>query len=485
MIGFWFLKNLIRDYAKRNLGALSSQLSNYCQSRRLCFFVLALSLARLPDVEAQDTPYIRLGEAQIKKVLLAIAEPVFLGNSEVSKSYLVTSSTIFEVLSRDLSVVGIFQMLPRSASLDQSGRLKPVNVEKNGFSWDPWKASGAELLLKVGFFEDQNQWVLEAYFYHIGRAQTLFSQRYKVSKNGLRTLLHTLADDIVYQVSGTRSFLTKKLAFVAARPNSIERELFISDWDGENREQLTFHRTIVVSPAWSKDGKKIAYTAFLQRAVSKVRNADLLIYDLQSRKSKLISYRKGINSGAFFEPSGNLLITISSGESPDIYRIDPNGEILQKITDGPNQAMNVEPALSPDGQYLAFSSDRSGRPMIFISGPNGENPKRITFAGSFNAAPSWFPDSKKLAFAGWLEKAFDIYTINRDGSDLLRVTKAFRSGGRPASQENPDVSPDGRAIIYTSNRTGKQQIFLSLADGSAEWAITQDSWNYYQPRWSP
>jgi TolB protein len=116
---------------------------------------------------------------------------------------------------------------------------------------------------------------------------------------------------------------------------------------------------------------------------------------------------------------------------------------------------------------------------------DGNNPKRLTFAGSFNAAPSWSPDGKTIAFAGWAEKAFDIFTIDAMGSNLKRITKANKANGRQASHENPDFSPDGRVIIYTSNRTGNTQLFMSLADGSEEWRITQDSWSYFQPKWSP
>jgi TolB protein len=421
---------------------------------------------------------------KIEKSLLAISEPAFLGN-KFKENYKSTQVSLYDILAKDLAVVGYFRLLPPSAHLDKSEKLRPVTVDKNGFAWDPWQSLKVDYLLKTGFFFEGGQMVVEAYLYQVSKAQNVFATRYRGPVSSLRSLAHSAADDVVYHVSGQRSFLTKKIAFVAAPPGKTTRELFVADWDGENREQLTQHNTIVLSPAWSPDGKKVAYTAYLQRAISKMRNADLMVLDLETRKAKMTSYRKGINSGAYFDSLSSLYLTISTDSNPDIYRVDLEGNILTRVTNGPLGAINVEPALSPNKELLAFSSDRSGRPMIFISEPDGSNPRRLTFAGSFNAAPSWFPDSKHLAFAGWIDKAFDIYTIDIQGAEIRRITKANKPNGKQASHENPAVSPDGRVILYTSNRTGKNQLYMSLADGSEEWAITNDRWEYYQPKWAP
>ncbi|MCS6838137.1 MAG: translocation protein TolB [Bdellovibrionaceae bacterium] len=438
------------------------------------------------SVWAQQT-YIKLGEATIEKSTLAIPEPVYLGNAQAGSSFIKVRSEIWDVLLRDLSVVGYFNIYPVSKldEIDPSSGLMPKEIEKNGFDFAEYKKAKVDFIVKVGFRIDKNTLIIESYSYQVAQASTILAHRYQGDLSSLREMVHKLADDFVTKISGKPTFLTKKLAVLIQKPKEVHKELYIMDWDGENRKKITDHKTILLSPAWSKDGRKIAYTAFMQRKSSKVRNADLFIYDLDRQKSELISFRKGINSGACFEPNGTLLITISTDADPDIYRIDMKGNIIKKLTHGPLGALNVEPAVSPDGKWIAFSSDRAGRPMIYISNAEGEDVRRLTFAGTFNAAPTWAPDSKTLAFAGWIDKAFDIYTIDRDGQQIKRITKAFKKDGKQASHENPDFSPDGRVIIYTSNRTGKSQLYMSLSDGSEEWAITQDQLNYYQPRWSP
>ena len=91
----------------------------------------------------------------------------------------------------------------------------------------------------------------------------------------------------------------------------------------------------------------------------------------------------------------DLLLTISKNGRSDIYRINRNGKILRRLTRGPNGAMNVEPVVSPDGRRVAFSSDRSGRPMIYVMSIEGLKVQRVTYAGKYNASPTWSPDGSK------------------------------------------------------------------------------------------
>jgi len=431
--------------------------------------------------------YIKLGEAQVAKSALAIVQPKFLGSVAKNPNNMSVGNEIREVLMKDLTVVGYFKIQPSALFIEASSQsgLRPAPRDPNGFLWESWRAIGTDFLIRVGFDFEGSNLVIEAYAYHIPKGELILSNKYVGPLSDRRKVIHTFADDFTFKVSGNRTFLLKQILTTAMVPGSQNRELYIMDWDGQNRRQITKHQTVVLSPAWSQDGKKIAYTAFMQRRSTKTRNPDMYVYDLETQKSRVISYRKGMNSGAAFESNGNLLITISGDHNPDIYRINSIGDIIKKLTNGPMGAMNVEPAVSPSGEQIAFSSDRAGRPMIYVMASDGGEPKRLTFAGSFNAAPDWSPDGKRIAFAGWAEKAFDIFTIDSDGSKLKRITKALRPNGRQASHENPDFSPDGRVIIYTSNRSGHNQLYISLADGSEEWRITQDNWSYNQPKWSP
>ncbi|MNS81541.1 translocation protein TolB [compost metagenome] len=298
---------------------------------------------------------------------------------------------------------------------------------------------------------------------------------------------HTFANDLLKAMTGQNGpFLSKVVAGSDLNGSGKVKEIVVMDWDGSNIDQVTNHRSICLSPAWSPDGKSIAYTSYIKRIGNKFRNADLILLNLTTGKRAPISYRAGINSGASFDPDGrHIYLTISQGTRPDIYKMTYDGKLVLKLTNGPTGAMNVEPAVSPDGKQVAFSSDRSGRaPMVYVMDANGNNVKRITFAGQFNSTPAWSPDGKKIAFSGQSDDHFDIFVMNSDGSDMKRLTSARKPNGKWASNEDPSFSPDGRFVMYTSDRTGKSQIYISTVDGTEERRVTNDEVNYYKPKWS-
>jgi TolB protein len=218
------------------------------------------------------------------------------------------------------------------------------------------------------------------------------------------------------------------------------------------------------------------------------KNPDLYMYEVKSGRRWLVSYREGMNSGAnFLRNSRELLLTLSMGKTADIFRMSADGKSIKQLTQGPGTAMNVEPAISPDGSKIAFSSDRSGKPMIYVMNADGSGARRLTFAGNYNSTPSWSPDGTKLAFAGVDKEkdAFDIFVINTDGSGLQRLTSSRKSSGKWANNEAPTFAPDGQRVLFASDRTGTSQLYMVNIDGNNERRITFDSKFYSKPKWGP
>ena len=123
--------------------------------------------------------------------------------------------------------------------------------------------------------------------------------------------------------------------------------------------------------------------------------------------------------------------------------------------------------------------------MIYTMKIDGSQVTRRTSAGKYNASPSWSPDGKKIAFAGFEQTHFDIFLMDEDGKNLQRLTKAVKPNGLPATNEDPSFSPDGRSVVFVSDRTGNKQIYIISIDGINERRITMDKFNYEKPRWSP
>lgn len=451
--------------------------------------LMAALIVLTPLFAFSESPIvIKLGEARTKKSLVAFPPLQYTGATGAAPNYQSVGAEIFNVVTNDLTVSSYFQFIPQSAFIEDTSKtgLRPAPSEANGFRFQSWSQIGADFLIRGAFSIAGQELTLETYVYHVPKASLVLGKKYKSTVSGARQIAHTFANDVLEALTGKSGPFLSKLVTASDRGGNQWREIYVMDWDGANVEKITNHRSIATSPAWSTDGSKIAYTAAVQRSRTSPRNHDMFLYDVKSRRASLLSYRQGMNSGASFAPDGkSIYLTISQGVSPDIYKMSYNGDLNLKMTNGPNGAMNVEPTVSPDGKTIAFSSDRSGRTMIFTMNADGGGVKRLTHAGQFNASPAWSPDGKKIAFAGFEENHFDVFVMNADGTGMIRLTKANKPNGRPANNEDPSFSPDGRFVMYTSDRTGKNQIYISTVDGSEERRVTVDNANYYKPRWSP
>lgn len=458
----------------------------------LFFFSSLLFLHQLPSAQAQI--YIKMGEANIRKSLLAMPPFLYLGNPKISKDHLKVGKEIYDTVNNDLDVSSYFHYVRPSSYLENPSEtgLKPKSQEENGFSFKSWQTLGATFLIRAGYTVIDNQASLEAYVYHVPTAKLIFGRKYETEKRDIRKMAHRFSNDVLEKLTGKRGMFESRVVLASAKAGSRNKEIYTMDWDGKGLRAVSKHKSIAISPAWSPDNQHIAYTAYAYHKKEKTRNADLFLLNLASGKRTALSTRKGINSGAAFIPGSlDLLATLSRGGSPDIYRLNRQGKVLERLTSGPGGAMNVEPAVSPDGKKVAFSSDRSGRPMIYVMDlkkpSNGKRKvKRIVFAGWYNASPSWSPDSKRIAFAGYdaTSKHFDIFSMNNDGTGLIRLTTARKVNGKYSNNEDPTFSPDGRHVMFISDRTGTKQVYIVNNDGSSERRITFDRNDYYKPKWT-
>lgn len=433
--------------------------------------------------------YIKLGEARVKKSTLAVPPIQYVGSPSVGSNYVNIGTEIYRVVNNDLAVSTLFQIMAPAGFIEDTTKtgLRPHPTDPQGFKFQNWSSIGVEFLIRLGYYIVGDDLTLEAYLYHVPKAELVFAKKYKGSASSARRIAHMFSNEVLAALTGQEGMYLSKIVFSSDRDGSGFKEIYTMDWDGYGVEKISNHKTISLSPAWSAGGDKVAYTSYVLKRQGgvKLRNADMFLYDLNSKKRTIVSYRQGLNSGANFSPvSDHIFLTISHGTSPDIYKMTFDGSIVGKITNGPLGAMNVEPAVSPDGKKIAFSSDRGGRPMIYVMNIDGSNLQRLTHAGVYNSTPAWSPDGKKIAFAGQDNDHFDIFVMNADGTGMIRLTSAKKANGRMSSNESPTFSPDGRFVMYTSNRTGKNQIFMSTVDGSEERRITLDNANYYKPKWS-
>lgn len=153
-----------------------------------------------------------------------------------------------------------------------------------------------------------------------------------------------------------------------------------------------------------------------------------------------------------------------------------------------------DPAWSPDGARIAFTSNRAGNKDIYVMNPDGSNVKQLTsdpFAllywarNAVDKQPSWSPDSKHIAFSSgrdniyWTRVTDSIFVMNTDGSGVTRLSEVYSDAGSAV------WSPDGRRIAFESNSDGPWDIVAMDALGSTPAFLTHNEGNSYLPSWSP
>ena len=188
---------------------------------------------------------------------------------------------------------------------------------------------------------------------------------------------------------------------------------------------------------------------------------------------------------AFPGQNGRIAFAREHHDNYDIYTMDPGGGKERRLTF--ELGFDADPAWSPDGTKIAFSSNRDSGDTgdiyadtgdIYVMNTDGTNVQPITSDPAHDGNPAWSPDGRKLVFQTARETEADLYTVNADGTDEGPI-----GGGVPGAR--PAWSPDGRQIAYECEGTYAAICTMS-PDGSGSRSLTSDQSGYeYSPNWSP
>ena len=276
--------------------------------------------------------------------------------------------------------------------------------------------------------------------------QLLLNKRYRPLPSQLRTTAHHFANEAIHWMTGEPGIALTRIAF--SRGKGDRRDLFVVDYDGAGQLRLTANRTLNLCPSWSPDGTEIAFTSYRQG------QQGLFSLDTANGQVRQVIALAGLNFGAQWHPSGNeLVLSMSKDGNPEIYRVSPEGRIIKRLT--VSQAIEISPSWSPGGRDLVFTSDRTGTPQLYMIDGEGAGRRRLTFEGRYNDSAVWSPGGDRIAYATREGNITQLVVMKSTGEDR-RVLTDLTWG----NCEDPSWAPDGRHLVFASDRTGVFKLYV-------------------------
>ena len=385
--------------------------------------------------------------------------------------------TFHDVLSSDLDYSGILELVSPSF---YPAKIPNQPGELNATDWanDPANT----YMLAYGNLSLQGGGLAAAGFLSDVKNPTAPIALQKIYRGGAtdqdaRKLAHQFADDIIARLSGGLPGIAQtQIVYVSTK--SGNKELWSMDYDGGNQHQLSHLKSISLTPRWSPDAQRIAFTCYVP--FRGITSAQICMYSLASDRIISFPRYRGTNSSPAWSPDGTQIAFMSSQlGDPQIFVADADGGHLHRITF--SAGVSTSPVWNPKtGKQIIFVSDRAGDPVLYMANSDGTDVQKID-AGDrgYVIDPSWSPNGQLIAFS-WRRPTgnFDIYVMDIVSRQLLELT---RDEGR---NERPSWAPDGRHLVFESTRTGTRQIWTVLADGSQPRELTYDGQNE-SPNWSP
>ncbi len=418
----------------------------------IVFFLAFASFA----VSAEAKVYFDVYGQPYKKFTIAV--PPFAGQAE-------SGPDMGELLGRDLDMSGFFDVAPRS--LMDNGLLSE-GVDRDSIRFDQWRSLNVDFLCKAVVKGGEGDLALETYLYDTSDGSLSFARRYRAASPDWRRVVHRLADEIIFTVTGEKGIMSSRVLFVAG--NGRRRDVYTADLDGNGIRKLTNQQTLIVSPSVSPDGRYLAFTSY------KEGKPDLYVVDLETNEQVYADKRQGTKVGSSWMDAKTIAYAHVSGKTSTICAA--NVQTKERKVLLRREGILASPTFSPDGSKMVFVSDMHGGVNIFSKDMATGDIKRLSFFGSYNASPTFSPKGDLIAFVSKTEGSLEICVMGPDGSNA----RAISSGG---VNDSPQFSPSGRYIIYSSLQGKKTSVRLMWNNGENRRELKFTGMAETQPRFMP
>ncbi len=377
-------------------------------------------------------------------------------------------SEMSEIIEANLERTGQFEALPRSDMrswptrresmvfrewrlLNQDyvviGRARPLEGDRVEVTYELYDPYAERRMLGRSVTGDRSQW---------------------------RQLAHRASDAIYEEITGVRGVFSTRIAYVAIEETGSGRRhtLYMTDADGENERPLYESSLPIMSPAWSPDARELAFVTFAPDGSSEVR-----ILTLNTGNMRTVAERRGsINSAPAFSPDGRRLAYTSSRDgAANVYVLNLDNSRVQQVTR--HWAIDTEPDWVDDNT-LIFTSGRSGRPQIYRIRLGSDDAERLTFDGRYNARARASVNGDRIVMVHNDGDGYNIATMDLNNRLVHVLTGNLQD-------EAPSLAPNDSMVVYATTQGGTSRLAWVSIDGMVENVMPSRFGNVREPAWSP
>ncbi|MEI8365042.1 MAG: Tol-Pal system protein TolB [Parachlamydiaceae bacterium] len=450
------------------------------------FFLLFICMASTTSIDAAETedPIVVCLKTEAQRIPLYLTH-FNTTNSGVGASY---CTQLENILQFDLDHNGMTYILKSSTDKEKQAAANVFDQSPKG---PDWKAIGAFYVVKVRI-QDKS---LSARLFAAngGSSKSIDGLALSGDLARDRRQIHQLADTIHQALFGSDGIASTRLLYTVKnhKGTTWTSEVWESDYDGQNRKQISTDGSYAVTPVYVPPKKGCSAATFF--FVSYSTGQPKIYYQKvgETTPPHRLSYLRGNQLMPAITRQRDKIAFISDiTGNPDLFILPFSPDT--GATGKPYQifsthlATQASPTFSPDGSQIAFVSNKDGSPRIYMMsvpapGTSLKDIKAtlVTKRNKESTAPAWSPDGTKIAYCAVIQGTRQIWVYDLTSREERQITQG------PGNKENPSWAPNSLHLVYNSSDAGSCNIYLINLNQPDATKITSGSGEKRFPSWEP